>query len=83
MDHDLAGNSDLEVHSNLVEEVHKAFLGNLDPDQMRLVEDHSRDHIEDSNFEIVVAVDAESVEENSVVGREADCDVEGLVKMAD
>lgn len=82
MDHDLAGSFDLEARSTLVEEVHMAFLESLDPDQMHRMEGHSRDHIEDSNSEIVVAVGAESVEENWVVGREADYDVEGLVRMA-
>jgi hypothetical protein len=69
MDRDLGGNSDLEDRSSLVELGHKACLENLDLGGSHLVVDHSRDHIEDNNFGIVVAV-VESLR----VGMEAGCE---------
>lgn len=82
-DHGWEESSDLEGQNNLLGVVvRRAFLESLDLEEMRLVVDHSRDHIEDSSFEIVVAVDVEDVVESGVVGMVADCGVEGLVVIA-
>jgi hypothetical protein len=82
MGRDLVESSDLEGQNILVEEVHKAFPGSLDPEERGLEVDHSRDHIEDKKVEIVVVADVEDVVENSGVGMEAVGCAEVLVVMA-
>lgn len=72
MGHDSVESSDQEDQSTLEEAAHKAYLEILDLAESHVVEDHSRDHIEDSNFGIVVVFDVEGVVGSLEVEMEAD-----------